>query len=140
MADGPTGSRTPLSRGEWALMNVCWRLGRATAREIHEASEEGRRRDYRTTKTMLDRMAAKGWLRVTKVGPVRVYAPAVSRSRALGPVVREFIDQVLGRSLAPLFVHLAEEDLSEEDLEALRRLVERGKKGRGREPRSREER
>ncbi len=114
----------PLSRGEWALMNVCWRLGKATAREIHEASPEGSRREYRTTKTMLDRMEAKGWLDVTRVGPVRVYAPAVPRSRAIGPAVREFLGQVLGGSLEPLFVHLVDEELTDEDLAALRRLVE----------------
>ncbi len=129
-ATGDRTRRVPLSRGEWSLMNVCWRLGKATAREVHEASEEGARRDYRTTKTMLDRMADKGWLRVSRVGPVRVYAPAVSRARAIGPAIREFLGQVLGGSLEPLFAHLVDEDLSEEELAALRRLVERKERGR----------
>ena len=36
--------RPDLSRAEWALMNLCWRLGTATARQIHEESLAIKRR------------------------------------------------------------------------------------------------
>ncbi|RMG46780.1 MAG: hypothetical protein D6718_05005 [Acidobacteria bacterium] len=118
--------RPPLSKSEWALMNLCWKRGRATARQIYEDSLARRRRDYRTVKTMLDRIAAKGYLKVEKLGPLCLYTPVVSRREATSRAIREFIDVVLDRTLAPLFLHLAEEeDLDEEELAALRRLIEK---------------
>ncbi len=107
-------------------MNLCWKRGRATARQIYEDSLARRRRDYRTVKTMLDRIAAKGYLKVEKLGPLCLYTPVVSRREATSRAIREFIDVVLDRTLAPLFLHLAEEEeLDEEELAALRRLIEK---------------
>ena len=116
--------RRPLSRTEWTIMQICWRLGRATARQVHEASDG--RRDYRTVKTLLDRMAAKGFLRVEKLGRLSLFVPAVARSRALSEVVTTFVDDILERSVAPLYLHLAErDDLSPEEIAFFRRQLEK---------------
>ncbi len=118
--------RRPLSRTEWTIMQICWRLGRATARQVHEASD--RTRDYRTVKTLLDRMAAKGFLRIEKLGRLSLFVPAVARSRALSEVVTTFVDDVLERSVAPLYLHLAErDDLTPEEIAFFRRQLEREK-------------
>ena len=123
MSEGKGGAR--LSRGEWALMNLCWKRGRATARQIYEDSLNRQQRDYRTIKTMLDRMASKGFLEMEKLGPLCLYTPAVPRREALAGAIHDFFDVVLDRTLSPLLLHLAgEEKLSEEDLATLRRLVE----------------
>ena len=74
----------PLSRSEWRIMNLCWRLGRCTARQVWEESRETRKRDYQTIKTQLDRITGKGYLTVEKLGPLCLYTPAVRRSRAVG--------------------------------------------------------
>ena len=116
-------SRRPLSRTEWTIMQLCWRLGRSTARQIHEATDG--RRDYRTVKTLLDRMAVKGFLRVEKLGRLSLFVPAVSRQRALSEVITDFVDDVLERSVAPLYLHLAErDDLSAEEVAFFRRRLE----------------
>ncbi len=123
MVERERGAR--LSRGEWALMNLCWKRGQATARQIYEDSLDRQKRDYRTIKTMLDRMAAKGFLKVEKLGPLCLYTPAVQRGEVLAGALHDFFDVVLDRTLSPLLLHLAEEEeLSDEDLETLRRLVE----------------
>ncbi len=117
--------RSRLSKGEWSLMNICWRRGQATARQIFDDSLERRERDYRTVKTMLDRMAAKGYLEVEKLGPLCLYTPLVNRREALSEAISEFVDVVLDKTFSPLLVHLAEEEsLSEEDLASLRKLVD----------------
>lgn len=117
---------TKLSKSEWALMNLCWDMGRATAREIYEASLKIKKRDYQTVKTLLDRMAAKGFLKVEKQGPLCLFSPAVKRSKAVSSAIDEFIGTVLDNTLAPLFVHLAKERrLSDEELASLKELIER---------------
>jgi len=117
-----------LSKSEWTIMNLCWRLGKATAKEIHEASLDRQEREYRTVKTLLDRIAVKGYLKVEKVGPVCLFKPVVSRRAALGTAIQEFFDVVLDNSLAPLFVHLAEnEDLTDEEIEGLQKRFQQEK-------------
>lgn len=115
--------KRPLSRTEWTIMQICWRLGRATARQVHEASDG--RRDYRTVKTLLDRIAAKGFLRIEKLGRLSLFVPAVTRQRALSEVITDFVDDVLERSVAPLYLHLAKrDDLSPEEVAFFRRQLE----------------
>lgn len=117
--------RSRLSKGEWLLMNICWRRGQATARQIFDDSLKRRERDYRTVKTMLDRMAAKGYLEIEKLGPLCLYTPLVNRRETLSEAISEFVDIVLDKTFSPLLVHLAEEEsLSEEDLASLRKLVD----------------
>ena len=116
----------PLSKSEWTIMNLCWRLKKATARQIHEASLAERKREYATVKTLLDRIAAKGYLSVERVGPVKIYRPKVGRRRAVGAAVEDFVNNVLERSLSPLYLHLSErDDLSEEEIEFFKRQLER---------------
>ena len=119
-----------LSRTEWEMMNLCWRLGRATARQVLEASSGKRRRDYQTVKTLLDRITAKGYLEMSKLGPLCLYTPVVERRQAVTRAVREFVDTVLERRPAPLMLQMVEdEQLSEEELEELRALLARKERG-----------
>jgi predicted transcriptional regulator len=109
------------------MMQLCWTLGRATARQVHEASDG--RRDYRTVKTLLDRIAGKGFLRVEKLGRLSLYIPTVRRQRALSEVVTEFVDNVLERSVTPLYLHLAErDDLTPEEVSFFRHQLEKEEK------------
>ena len=114
-----------LSKTEWTLMNHCWRLGRSTARQIYEASLETKKRDYRTVKTLLDRIAVKGYLSVEKLGPICLFKPVVKQSRVLPQAIDEFLATVLDNTLSPLFVHLTKQGkMSSEEIESLKRLLE----------------
>ena len=114
-----------LSKTEWSLMNICWKKGQASAREIYEETLRDKKRGYQTVKTMLDRMVAKGYLAREKFGPIWLYKPTVSRKQALGREIESFVNIVLDRTFAPLFAHLAEkEQLSREEIDALKKLIE----------------
>jgi BlaI family penicillinase repressor len=134
-----TADRPKLSKSEWELMNLCWELGRATAREIYEASLKKKKRDYQTVKTLLDRMGAKGFLKVEKQGPLCIFTPAVKRTYAVTSAIDEFIETVLDKSLAPLFIHLAKDRrLSEEEIEKLKQLIQERENESERESRRKE--
>lgn len=113
-----------LSRAEWQVMNICWRRGRSTAREIYDDSQRAGARDYQTVKTLLDRIVAKGYLTMEKVGPVCVYVPKKRRTGALREAIHDFVDTVLDHTPQPLVAHLAErDDLDDEDLALLRAIL-----------------
>ena len=113
------------SKTEWLLMNICWKKGKVSAREIYEETLKEKKRGYQTVKTMLDRMVGKGFLEREKFGPIWLYEPVVSRTKMLGREIESFVNTVLDKTFAPLFVHLAEkEKLSPEEIEALKKLIE----------------
>ena len=85
-----------LSRSEWQLMRICWRLGRATVRQVLKEDRKKHRRDYRTILTFMSRMANKGWLKVEKERNTNYYSPAVPQKRALRGEIRLFLDEVVG--------------------------------------------
>jgi BlaI family penicillinase repressor len=105
-------------------MNLCWKLRKATARQIYEASLKHQERDYQTVKTLLDRITGKGYLKMEKLGPLCIYSPAVSRASAVAGAVEDFVATVLDNSVAPLFQHFAKnETIEEQELEILRDML-----------------
>jgi BlaI family penicillinase repressor len=120
-----------LSPAEWKVMNLCWKLRKATARQIHEACQLDQERDYQTVKTLLDRIVAKGYLKMDKLGPLCIFSPAVSRSSVVAGAVEDFVANVLDNSVAPLFQHLAKnESIQEHELEVLKDLLRKAEENR----------
>jgi BlaI family penicillinase repressor len=118
------GPKRELSKTEWSIMGICWKQGKCTARQVYEESLVQRRRSYQTIKTMLDRLAEKGYLKKEKMGPLWLYQPTVTRTKLVARAVESFIETVLDNTVSPLFVHLAQrETLTPEELEELKQLV-----------------
>lgn len=113
-----------LSKGEWLVMNLCWKRGRATARQIFDESPPQRTWSYPTVKTMLDRLAVKGYLRREKLGPLCLFEPLVPRERVVRRSLDMIWDTVLGRTLAPLFAHLTPASLSDDEIASLKKLLQ----------------
>ncbi len=85
-----------LSRSEWELMRICWRLRRATVRQVLVEDRRAHQRDYRTILTFMSRMAKKGWLKVDKEGNTNYYTPAIVQKKALTREIRRFLKEVVG--------------------------------------------
>ena len=122
-----------LSRTEWILMNLCWGRGTSSARDIYEVSLKNKKRSYHTIKTMLDRLVEKNYLKREKFGPIWLYTPVVPRSHIISREIETFIDTVLDNTFTPLLSFLAEkQELTEEELEAMEKLIEKNRKRRKR--------
>jgi predicted transcriptional regulator len=78
-----------------------------------------------TILTVMERLRKKGFLARTKGERSFRYSPRAPQAQVLQGLVREFVEKTLGGSLSPFVAYLAEaKDLSPEELEELRRLVE----------------
>jgi len=118
-------TREAPTAAEWTLLNAVWRLGKATVREIHDAVRGETGWAYTTVKTMLERMAAKGFLHVARVGPVKQFYARRRKSDVVPRAIEGFLDHVLGDSLAPLVGYIAKaRGLDEKEIRELRRILE----------------
>lgn len=79
-----------------------------------------------TLLTLLSRLADKGFVKTEKAGRSNVYTPLVSQADYLAAQSRSFLDKLCGGSLSTFANALTDSGLTKEELDELRRLLERG--------------
>ena len=109
-----------LTRFELEIMDVLWRLGEASVREVQEAITEKKRPAYTTVQTIILRLEAKGAVRKTrKIGNAFLFEPAVTRKSAYRRIVDDLLE-LFGGSAQPVVAHLLESGkLTLDDLKAI---------------------
>ena len=121
-----------LTKFELEVMDLLWRLGEASVRQLHDAINHGRPA-YTTVQTVVYRLEAKGALRrVKKIGNAFIFEAVISRNSAH----RRFVDELVGLfggRMQPIMTHLVETGkLTVDDVrEAEKRLRDLSKKGSG---------
>ena len=118
-----------LSRRERQIMDILFRLERATASEV--MSELPGNSSYSTVRTQLRVLESKGHVRHEEEGLRYVYLPAVRRQAARKSAVRHlvetFFDGSAEKAVAALLGGEASR-LSEEELERIAELIEKARK------------
>lgn len=119
-----------ISEAEWEVMKVLWEQSPRTANEVVETLKE-QKWTAATIRTLIGRLTQKGVVRFQKSGREYLYEPLISRADAVKRERRSFLRRVYDGAVQPMVAGLLEdENLSSEDLEALRRLL--NEKGKGR--------
>lgn len=122
---------------ELVILKYLWSAGRRTAREIHEAVGPGQGWQLSTTRTVINRMEAKGWVKRDgeSAEAAAFYVAVLDRVETLGGLVHQLARQVLdlkGPLPAALFAdspHLSEAELDE--LDAIINAAEDGENTKG---------
>jgi BlaI family penicillinase repressor len=124
MTDDPS-----ISDAEWEVMNVLWESSPRTASEVAEQLCTRMNWHPKTVKTLLARLVKKGALRFRVEGNRYFYRPVFSREKFVRVETRSFIDRVFGGQTTPMLAHFVENgDLTPEDLESLKEILERSRK------------
>ena len=120
---------------ELVILKYLWSAGRRTAREIHEAVGPQQGWQLSTTRTVINRMESKGWVKRDgeSADAAAFYVAVLDRVETLGGLVRQLARQVLdlkGPLPAALFAdspHLSDNEL--EELDAIINAAEDKEKG-----------
>jgi len=109
-----------LSRFELEIMDLLWRLGEASVREVQEAIPDDSRPAYTTVQTIVQRLEQKGAVgRTRKIGNALMFEPLITRKSVYRRLIDELVD-LFGGSAQPVVAHLLESGkLTLEDLKAL---------------------
>ena len=115
-----------LSRRERQIMEIVYRLGEATAAQIHEQIEDPP--SYSAIRALLRILVEKQHLLHRADGPRYVYAPVVSRSKArsaaLAGVVENFFEGSAVRAAAALLGSAHGKKLTKAELEEITTLID----------------
>jgi BlaI family penicillinase repressor len=86
---------SPPSDSELEILKLFWRTGPMSAREAQDLVEPELGWAVSTTRTVLDRMAAKGLLQLKSVHGMKVYAPAQPKVEVIGGLLKKLVRGVL---------------------------------------------
>ncbi len=118
-----------LSRRERQIMDVVYRLGRATAAEVQEALPDPP--GYSAVRALLRILEDKGHIRHEQDGPRYVFLPTLSRDKARRSALKQLVQTFFEGSTAQAVAALLGErrsDLSDQDLDRLSRLIDQARR------------
>lgn len=114
-----------LSGAEWEVMKVIWDHGPQAARDVYAALPDDVSWAYKTVKTLLSRLVAKGALDYEQIGNSYLYRAAVARDQMTRKEMRGLFSRVTGAALSPVLAHFIEEaDLSDDEIRQLKRQLD----------------
>ena len=114
-----------LTEAELRVMEVLWRLERATVAEVTEALPPPPLA-YNSVLATLRILEQKGHVAHEEAGRAFVYRPLIARDAAAGSAVKNVVEKFFGNSTGALALRLIEgERPSNEELARLRSLIER---------------
>lgn len=110
-------------------MKVLWDRGTSTLAEVVRELEGRLHWKPRTVQSLIRRLTEKGALAVEAVGREFRYSPAVDQDQCQHEESRSFLDRVFNGRLTPFVAGLMErEDVSQDDLAALREMLSQAEK------------
>jgi predicted transcriptional regulator len=122
-------SKPPLTRREREIMDILYRLGRASAHEVLENLADPP--SYSAVRALLRLLEERGHAKHTQDGTRYVYAPATprgdARRRALAHVVSTFFGGSVEQTVLAL-VESSSSKLSREELDRLSEVVDRARR------------
>jgi BlaI family transcriptional regulator, penicillinase repressor len=116
-----------------SVMETIWELGEATVGQVRDRLQREPEPAYTTILSVMQKLEKAGWLTHRTEGRSYVYLPTRSRDEAGTTTLRTFIDRVFRGDALLLFQHLlADEELSDQDLSALKKMLDQKRRKEGR--------
>jgi predicted transcriptional regulator len=111
---------------ELAVLDVLWRRGPSTVREVHQDLAPDGEVRYTTVLKTLQIMTDKGLVRRDETERAHVYEPAITRDRAQRDLVGDLAARAFSGSAARLAMQaLAGQTATPEEIAAIRELLDR---------------
>ena len=124
---------TPLTQAEWEVMKIIWDRGPLAARDVFAALPQECGWAYKTVKTLLSRLVAKGALDFDQIGNSYLYRAAVEREVMTRQEVRSVLDRLMSEAFSPVLAQFIEEaELTSEEIEQLKQQLDQKRRQKSR--------
>ena len=112
------------TNSELSILNVLWRLGEGSVREIHEELNRERETGYTTVLKLLQIMTEKGLVVRDESSRAHIYRAKESTETSQRGIVDDLVDRVFGGSSQKLVMHaLSSQRATPEELAEIRSLL-----------------
>lgn len=126
----PEPASPSLSPAEWEIMKVVWDAGPLAARDVFAKLPRDRGWAYKTVKTLLSRLVAKGALLYDQIGNSYLYRAAIERDQATREEVRSVLSRLMSEAFSPVLAQFIDEaELSDAEIRELKRRLDDKRRG-----------
>jgi len=126
---GRRKSNPELSEAEWTIMKVVWEQEPCAAGTVQEILQQSKNWAYSTVKGAMDRMAEKGFLKISKIRNLQLFSSTISQEEAQKGEFKKMLKRAFDDALTPMMQFLLEnEDFSTNDLKQMRLMIEKAEK------------
>lgn len=115
-----------LPDSELKIMQIVWHGQPPVERSDIERELGGQQLAPSTIITLLNRLCAKGFLKMEKRGRANGYTPLVGEKEYQAAEGRRFLNALYGGSLSAFALALSEDGIPQEELDQLREMLEKG--------------
>jgi predicted transcriptional regulator len=118
-----------LSRRERQIMDVIYKLGKATAADVHERLPD--QPTYSTVRAKLRVLEEKGFVRHEEQGPRYLFIPTTPRDKARRSALQHLVDTFFGGSAEQVVATLLDSSaskLTDEELDRLSKMIDKARK------------
>lgn len=117
-----------LTDSEQNIMEILWKKGEASVRDIADILSKDKPAAYTTVQTMCKILADKGYADFRKQGKAFIYSAKITEKEARQGALTSMLNRFFGGSPEVLAQHLMQEtDIELKDLEALQNQVDQAK-------------
>ncbi|MCJ8013079.1 BlaI/MecI/CopY family transcriptional regulator [Paenibacillus sp. KQZ6P-2] len=117
-----------ISDAEWEVMKVLWANSPISANDVIQVLEVNKDWNPKTVRTLITRLVEKNALGYTQQGRIYLYYPLVNEDECMRYETQSFIKRIYGGALKPMLVNfLNDEKLTQEDIDELKRILEKRK-------------
>lgn len=111
------------------VMETVWDAGEASVHSVIERLSRDKKPAYTTILTVMQNLENAGWLTHRQDGRSYIYRPAVSRQELEWSSIRRSVRSLFKGDVRAFMQHLIQQEaLSDDDLAALRRMIDRRRK------------
>lgn len=111
------------TEAELTLLNILWKLGPATVRQVHETVSETQKTGYTTVLKILQIMHEKALVIRDESNRAHVYAAANSETYTQSSLIKDLIGKAFGGSTSKLVMRALNETTSKEEINDIRQLL-----------------
>lgn len=112
------------TEAELSLLNVLWRTGPATVRQIHEEVSESQNTGYTTVLKILQIMHEKSLVIRDETNRAHVYAAAYSETHTQSSLLKDLISKAFGGSTSRLVMRAIDDSTSKQEIADIRQMLD----------------
>ena len=120
-----------LGRLELEVLKIVWDKQNCTVLEVAEVLARQKGYARTTILTVMQRLHKKGFLQRKKAGGVFRYSPTQKKTTVLGNLAKQFVQNTFEGSPSSLIQHIADTDVSTDELKQIRRIINAALKAEG---------
>jgi len=121
MARGNSGIKP--TEAELTLLNILWKVGPATVRQVHDTVSQTQKTGYTTVLKILQIMHEKALVIRDESNRAHVYAAANSEGFTQSSLLKDLISKAFGGSTSKLVMRALDDSTSSEEIADIRQLL-----------------